>query len=116
MAVLETIRDEDLQRNAAEVGLHLRRALAELAERFAQIGDVRGAGFFIGVEVVWDRATRQPDAATTSRIVNGLRERRVLISASGPGANVLKIRPPMVFSKDDADTFVEALGDTLDAL
>ena len=64
MAVLETIRDEDLQRNAAEVGLHLRRALAELAERFAQIGDVRGAGFFIGVEGVGGRAARHPGAGT----------------------------------------------------
>lgn len=116
MAVLETLRDENLQRNAAEVGLYLRQSMAGLAERFAPIGDVRGAGFFIGVEIVSDRATRQPDAAATSRIVNGLRERRVLISASGPRANVLKIRPPMVFSRDDADTFVAALDDTLAAL
>jgi 4-aminobutyrate aminotransferase-like enzyme len=70
---------------------------------------VRGAGLFVGVELVRDRATREPDGALTGRLVNGLRERRVLISASGPHANVLKIRPPLVFGRQHADLFLEAL-------
>ena len=71
---------------------------------------------FIGVEIVADRATRSPDASLTTRIVNGLRERRVLISASGPRGNVLKIRPPLVFSRTHAALFLEAFAAVLDEL
>ena len=108
-AVLEVIEDERLQDNARDVGAYLRDGLRQLAQRHQAIGDVRGAGLFIGVELVRDRATREPDGALTSRLVNGLRERRVLISASGPHANVLKIRPPLVFGRQHAELFLEAL-------
>ena len=116
MAVLDIIRDEGLQANAADVGTYMRRGLQQLRRDFPQIGDVRGAGLFIGVEIVSDAAAKTPDAATTTRLVNGLRERRVLISASGPNANVLKIRPPLVFSRDNADTLIAALRDVLASL
>lgn len=115
-AVLDTIREEGLRENALAVGRHLRDGLASLAGRHDAIGDVRGAGLFIGVEIVADRAEKRADAALTTRIVNGLRERRVLISASGPRANVLKIRPPLVFSRANADTLVSALDDVLKGL
>ncbi|MFN7009118.1 MAG: aspartate aminotransferase family protein [Allorhizobium sp.] len=115
-AVLDTIRIEGLQQNALDVGRYLMEGLRDLAGRHTAIGDVRGSGLFIGVEIVADRATRSPDASLTTRIVNGLRERRVLISASGPRGNVLKIRPPLVFSRAHADLFLEAFAAVLDEL
>jgi 4-aminobutyrate aminotransferase-like enzyme len=113
MAVLQVIERDRLMDNAARVGGYMMEALRRLAERYEPIGDVRGAGLFIGLELVNDRTTKEPDASITAKIVNGLRERRVLISASGPHANVLKIRPPLVFSEQNADTFVGALDDVL---
>ncbi|MFD1330279.1 aspartate aminotransferase family protein [Mycoplana ramosa] len=115
-AVLDTVRIEGLQQNALEVGRYLMDGLKSLSGTYPVIGDVRGSGLFIGVEIVADPAERRPDAALTTRIVNGLRERRVLISASGPNANVLKIRPPLVFSRENADLLVEALGTVLKTL
>ncbi|MFT4160621.1 aspartate aminotransferase family protein [Shinella sp.] len=112
-AVLDTIRIEGLQQNALEVGSYLMEGLRTLARSHPAIGDVRGAGLFVGVEIVSDPAAKQADAALTTRIVNGLRRRRVLISASGPRANVLKIRPPLVFSRENADMLLEALEDVL---
>ena len=109
MAVLDVIEREGLIANARDVGIYLHDGLRTLAQRHAMIGDVRGAGLFIGVELVADRATKTPATAQTARLVNGLRERRVLISAAGPDANVLKIRPPLVFSQDNADHFLSAL-------
>ena len=97
------------------VGQYLRDALCVLARRHDLIGDVRGAGLFIGVELVLDRTTKVAATAQTARVVNGLRERRVLISAAGPHANILKIRPPLVFSKANADQFVAALDAELSA-
>jgi 4-aminobutyrate aminotransferase-like enzyme len=113
MAVLQVIERDRLMDNAARVGGYMMEALRRLAERYEPIGDVRGAGLFIGLELVNDRTTKEPDASITAKIVNGLRERRVLISASGPHANVLKIRPPLVFSEQNADTFIGALDDVL---
>jgi 4-aminobutyrate aminotransferase-like enzyme len=113
LAVLEVIEREGLLENADKVGLYLREGMRQLANRHAVIGDIRGAGLFIGVELVRDRAGKAPDAETTARLVNGLRDRRILISAAGPGANVLKIRPPLVFSKDNADLFLTAVDEVL---
>jgi len=115
-AVLDTIREEGLQENALEVGRYLRKGLESLTDRYHAIGDVRGAGLFVGVEIVADPAAKSPDATLTTRIVNGLRERRILISASGPRANILKIRPPLVFSRENADMLVDNLADVLKTL
>lgn len=112
-AVLEVIRRDRLVENAADVGAYMMAGLRELATRHEPIGDVRGAGLFVGLELVRERAGKEPDAAITARIVNGLRRRRVLISAAGPHANVLKIRPPLVFSRENVDTFIGALDDVL---
>lgn len=108
-AVLEVIGEERLQQRALDTGQYLRRRLAALAEGFEVIGDVRGAGLFIGVELVVDRATRAPARELAARLVNELRRRRVLISATGPDANVLKIRPPLPFGRPEADIFLGAL-------
>jgi 4-aminobutyrate aminotransferase-like enzyme len=113
LAVLEVLREESLPANAAAVGAHLSAGLSALAARHELIGDVRGAGLSIGVELVRDRVTKEPTTVETTRIVNALRERRVLISASGPGANILKIRPPLCLSREQADLFIEALDEVL---
>lgn len=115
-AVVDFMRDEDVQGNVARVGARIREGLTALAARHAAIGDIRGAGLYIGVEMVSDRAARTPDAALAARIVNDLRERRVLISATGPEANVLKIRPPLVFSDADADWLLSEFSAVLAAL
>lgn len=116
LAVLEVIESEGLVDNARQVGTKLLDGLRRLAESHEVIGDVRGAGLFIGAEIVADRASKLPDAERTMRIVNGLRRHHVLISAAGPSANVLKIRPPLVFSEADADIFLSAMNDVLTAL
>jgi 4-aminobutyrate aminotransferase-like enzyme len=110
MAVLDVIEQDELQKNAKTVGDYLQNNLRALDQ--PDIADVRGAGLFVGVEIVPKTSSLAADALT-AKIVNGLRERRVLISATGPRANVLKIRPPLVFSKADADILTEALDDTL---
>jgi 4-aminobutyrate aminotransferase-like enzyme len=116
MAVLDVIEREDLVAHALRVGRHLQERLSALARAHALIGDVRGSGLFVAVEFVTDRDRRTPATAEAKRIVNGLRDRCVLVGATGPQANALKIRPPLVFSEADADTLVEALADTLTAV
>jgi 4-aminobutyrate aminotransferase-like enzyme len=112
-ATLDVIRDDDLQGNAVRIGRLIRDGVQQLASRHECIGDVRGSGLYMGVEIVADRDTKTPDAATATAIVNGLREQRVLISATGYHANVLKIRPPLVFSSGDTDRLLTALDDVL---
>jgi 4-aminobutyrate aminotransferase-like enzyme len=115
-ATFDVIRDEGLTANADRVGAWLRNGLRELAARHACIGDVRGAGLYVGVELVKDRATKEPNAAAATAAVNGLRERRVLISATGFHTNVLKIRPPLVFSQADGDRLLTELDAVLKTL
>lgn len=116
LAVLEVIENEGLQENARSVGAYFKSGIEQLAQRYPLIGDVRGAGLFLGAEIVKDRATREPEPDVTAKIVNGLRENNVLISATGPLANVLKIRPPLTFSKENADFFFDKLDRVLAGL
>lgn len=102
-AVLDVIEDEKLMRNAAEVGGQLRTELTRLGADHPRIGDVRGTGLYVGIEVIDE--TGAPDRAGARALVNAMRERRVLISVCGRDGNVLKIRPPMVFSSTDVDWF-----------
>jgi 4-aminobutyrate aminotransferase-like enzyme len=104
-AVLDVIEDEQLLANAAEVGAQLRTELTRITKDDPRIGDIRGAGLYIGVEVVSDRDAKTSDRAAARRIVNELRERHVLLSVCGHDGNVLKIRPPLVFSSADVDWF-----------
>jgi len=115
-AVLDVIEQQDLQRNALEVGTYLRERLTALAQRHALVGEVRGAGLFLGVELVTDRAARTPATAQAARVVNGLRARQVLLSATGEHANILKIRPPLVFTREHADLLVQRLDEVLTAV
>ncbi|MDK3019862.1 aspartate aminotransferase family protein [Pseudodonghicola flavimaris] len=112
-AVLDVIEDEGLVENARVMGDYLRDGFRDLQTRYPAIGDVRGAGLFIGVEMVSDAAAKTPDAAAATAIVNGMRDENVLISGCAKAANVLKIRPPLVFKKSDADHFIAALSRVL---
>jgi 4-aminobutyrate aminotransferase-like enzyme len=105
-AVLDVIEQEGLLANARTVGDALRTELAAIDD--PRLGDVRGAGLYTGVEVVRDPDTKDPDRSEARRLVNALRERQVLISVCGHDGNVLKIRPPLVFSESDVDWFCSA--------
>lgn len=111
-AVLDVLLTQDLQANAARVGTRLRRELTALTADDPRIGDVRGAGLYVGVDVVTDPASKAPDVAGALDLVEALRERRVLTSVCGPG-NVLKLRPPLVFDDADVDRLLDAFDDTL---
>ena len=102
-AVLDVIEDEGLMDNAAVVGGLLRTELAAMTEGHPRIGEIRGAGLYIGVEVITESGA--PDRAGAKALVNAMRERRVLISVCGHDGSVLKIRPPLVFSRSDVEWF-----------
>jgi 4-aminobutyrate aminotransferase-like enzyme len=104
-AVLDVLEEEKLMANAAEAGAALHSELSRLASQYPQLGDVRGAGLYVGVEIVTDLHTQAPDRAGARTLVNRLRDRRVLVSVCGRDGNVLKIRPPLSFSMSDVDWF-----------
>jgi 4-aminobutyrate aminotransferase-like enzyme len=108
LAVLEVIEDEGLVENANKIGGYFRAGLRDIAVRHPSIGDVRGAGLFIGIEFSLP-GTTDPDVAAASYAINALKERGVLIGAAGAYGNVLKVRPPLCFSRDNADLFLETL-------
>ncbi len=114
LAVLDVIAEEGLQENAARVGRHLLDQLGELKERHAVIGDVRGRGLFIGVELVRDREGLAPATEEAAYVVERMKEQGVLIGRDGPCANVLKIKPPLVVTEEDALRLVAALDQVLD--
>ena len=107
--MLDILRDEGLIDNARRVGEGMKIAIRTLAAESPHLGDVRGAGLFIGVDVVRSKEGYEPAPRTALQIVNRMREDGILISASGPNANVLKIRPPLVFSESNADRFLSGL-------
>ena len=109
LAVLDVLEQESLQECAARVGAKLRSHIEKLAQQHPLIGDVRGAGLFIGVELVRNHSTLEPAAKETAAIVNRMRELGVLVGIEGPCSNVLKIRPPLVFDENHALQFTDAL-------
>jgi 4-aminobutyrate aminotransferase-like enzyme len=113
LAVLDVIRDERLMANAAVVGNYLRAGLNELRQRHDCIGDVRGRGLFLGVDLVTDRSSRLPATQRASAVVEACLARGLLLSADGPGANVLKIKPPIVLTRQAADQALRALDEVL---
>ena len=115
-AVLEVVEREALMANAHRVGSRIKAGFRKMAEKYPVIGDVRGAGLYIGVELVRDRQTKEPAAEETGRLVNGLRDRHILIGAAGRNANVLKIRPPLPFSEGNADMFLSVTAEVLEAI
>jgi 4-aminobutyrate aminotransferase-like enzyme/Ser/Thr protein kinase RdoA (MazF antagonist) len=113
LAVLDVLEDEHLQENALRVGSYLIARLKSIQEKHALIGDVRGSGLFLGLDLVLDRETREPAPSQASYVVNRLRERGILTGTDGPHHNVIKLRPPLIFSETDADLFVETLDGVL---
>lgn len=113
LAVLDVIRQEKLQENALKVGAYLKSRLAEIKQTSPLIGDVRGLGLFLGIELVLDRASLAPATAEAAYVTERLKDKGVLVSTDGPYRNVLKIKPPLVFTRADADLLVETLADVL---
>jgi 4-aminobutyrate aminotransferase-like enzyme len=109
LAVLDVLREERLPENALRVGRHWMNRLQTLQQRHALIGDVRGSGLFLGIDLVSDRESRAPATEQAEYVVDRLRERGVLAGTDGPHHNVIKLRPPLIFSEADADLFVETL-------
>jgi len=109
LAVLDVLRDEELQTHAWRVGERLLAGLRPLVEQYEIVGDVRGSGLFLGVELVRDRETLEPAGAEASYVANRMRELGILLGTDGPHHNVVKIRPPMPFGDTDADVLVGAM-------
>lgn len=115
-AVLKVIEQEQLQQHSHKVGAELLAALQQLMQRHACVGDVRGAGLFIGFELVTDRDSKTPNQALALNLIELLRNKyRVLTSVAGPHGNVLKLRPPLTFQQHDIDWVVTALDRALTA-
>jgi len=115
MAVLDVIERENVLQNVHDVGAYLGQGLKALALQCDRIGDVRGKGLFYGVELVSDQDSREPATNPARRVVEDLRKNGVLLSSTGAFNNVLKIRPPLVFSKANADVLLEKLEHALSA-
>ncbi|MCY1446187.1 2-aminohexano-6-lactam racemase [compost metagenome] len=116
MAVLDVIEREQLQANARNVGAYVQQRLDGLKDKHGLIGDVRGKGLFFAVELVRDRTLKTPAGIEARRLVNDMRERGVLISKIGADDNILKMRPPLVFSIAHAEHFIDTLDAALSAL
>lgn len=109
LAVLDVLAKEELQAHARDVGARLVAGFRELAGSHPTIGDVRGSGLFLGVDLVTDADTREPDGPLADAVVAGARDAGVLLSTEGPGGNVLKFKPPLPFSAADADRLLETV-------
>jgi 4-aminobutyrate aminotransferase-like enzyme len=107
------MRDEQLQANALGVGARILDGLRGLMPRHQIIGDVRGSGLFLGVELVRDRGTLEPAGEEASYVVDRLREKGVLAGTDGPHHNVIKLRPPLIVSDVDADLLIAVLDEVL---
>jgi len=107
-AVLDIIKQEELQKNAHETGAYLLDGLKGIQNKYNIIGDVRGRGLFIGIELIknFDKMVPAPDE--TELVVNQMKQKGILISSDGPDHNVLKIKPPLVFNRNNADYFLES--------
>ena len=113
LAGIEAILEEELTENAAGVGAHLLTGLRRLMEGNPNIGDVRGKGLMIGVEIVKSKETKEPDSERTKRIATSLRDHGVLVNTTGANANVIRITPPLVLSTSQADDILMAMGEVL---
>jgi alanine-glyoxylate transaminase/(R)-3-amino-2-methylpropionate-pyruvate transaminase len=112
-AVLKVIEKEKLQENAFVVGSHLKERLTALKDKYEVIGDVRGQGFMLGVELVTDRELKTPAKEETLHVMDQMKDLGVLIGKGGYYGNVFRITPPLCFTKEDADFLVDAMDYTL---
>ena len=109
LAVLDVLEEEQLQERALRVGSYLKNSLQALQQQFPLIGDVRGSGLFLGLDLVLDRDTRAPAPLQAAYVVNRLRECGILTGTDGPHHNVIKLRPPLIISETDADLLTTTL-------
>jgi alanine-glyoxylate transaminase/(R)-3-amino-2-methylpropionate-pyruvate transaminase len=116
LATLEVIDAEGIQANALYVGDYLKSALEDLQDKHAIIGEVRGMGLMLGVELVSDRVSKEPAKAEAANVMEELKKRQVLIGKGGLFGNVLRIKPPMCITIDDANYLVAMLDEVLDLL
>lgn len=112
-AVLDVIETENLQQKAVEIGGLMMKHLNKLKEKYSVIGDVRGAGMFIGIELVINRQTKEPAALIADYVVSKFKENRILMSTEGKYENVLKFKPPMTFDESNVKEFISVLDDIL---
>ena len=112
-AVLDVMESENLMENARNVGDYIRAGFRKLQEKHNLIGDIRGHGLWVGVELVRDRVTKEPATDESKRIINQMKDRSVLIGRIGEFDNVLKMRPPLPFSNDNADQLLDTLDGVL---
>jgi len=116
MAVLDVIEKEKLQQNALKTGNYFMEELRKLQDNFLQIGDVRGSGLFIGIDLVTDPETREPNTELAQTIKNKLRENFILVSTDGPANNVIKMKPPLCFGREDVDSVIQEIKNIQDYL
>jgi len=116
LEVLNVVLEENLQEHALRVGERMLTGLHPFMEKFLVVGDVRGSGLFLGVELVRDRVTLEPAAEEADYVMNRMREHGILLGTDGPFHNVLKIRPPMPFNEENADFLVEVMGKVISEL
>jgi 4-aminobutyrate aminotransferase-like enzyme/Ser/Thr protein kinase RdoA (MazF antagonist) len=115
LAVLDTLRDENLLQNARDRGDQLFAALRKLANDYPGVGEVRGRGLFIGLDMVKNRVSKEPDPAIAQRIVARCKDEGLLLGTDGPLGNVIKVRPPMIFSSENVYETLEILEKALKA-
>jgi 4-aminobutyrate aminotransferase-like enzyme len=113
LAVLDVIEQEEMQQHVKEVGEYLMNGLRKLMNKHPIIGDVRGHGFFIGAEMVRDRNTLEPALPEIDVVIEKIKAKGYLLSTDGPLRNVLKIKPPMPFNKQNADELLQYLDEAL---
>jgi alanine-glyoxylate transaminase / (R)-3-amino-2-methylpropionate-pyruvate transaminase len=116
LATLEVIDSEGIQANALKVGGHLKARLLDLQERQPLIGEVRGMGLMLGVELVRDRVTKEPASTETAEVLELCKTRGLLVGKGGINGNVLRIKPPMCLTVDDADFLVDCLEEVLELI
>jgi alanine-glyoxylate transaminase / (R)-3-amino-2-methylpropionate-pyruvate transaminase len=116
LATLEVIDCENIQQNALEVGSYLKESLLELQDRHPLIGEVRGMGLMLGVELVRDRKTKEPATTEAADVLELAKERGLILGKGGLFGNTLRIKPPMCLTKNDAEFLVDCLDEVLSGL
>ena len=112
-AVLRAVEEENMQQNANKIGKYLLQELKELQSEFSLIGEVRGRGLFIGIELIKNSSNLSPASKEAEEVVNKMKRKKILLSTDGPDHNVIKIKPPMIFNRQNADELVLKLSEVL---
>ena len=110
---MKVIKEEKLQENALNIGNYLKAGLNNIAKEHPIIGDVRGHGLFLGIELIKDKTTLEPAASETSYLANRMKDQGILMSTDGLYHNVLKIKPPIIFNQKNADFLIDKLNKVL---